>query len=96
MFKGLFLLSGYLLLLIMQSDRQLELLRFILTRIARILISFKMNSCFGELGYTGSAYILRRIMSMSPDSGLVNVASTREVLFQTSYWDYKKKQQKNA
>ncbi|HAE32149.1 MAG TPA: hypothetical protein DCF89_13610 [Flavobacteriales bacterium] len=30
-------------------------------------------------------------MSMSPDSGLVNVASTREVLFQTSYWDYKKK-----
>ena len=33
----------------------------------------------------------RRIMSMSPDSGLVNVASTREVLFQTSYWDYKKK-----
>ena len=36
----------------------------------------------------------KKVMAMAPDSCVVNVAATREVLFETSYWAYKKKSTK--
>ena len=36
----------------------------------------------------------KKVMAMSPDSCVVNVAATREVLFETSYWSYKNRSTK--
>ncbi|MAR67433.1 MAG: hypothetical protein CL833_09310 [Crocinitomicaceae bacterium] len=92
MFKGLFLLSGYLLLLINAVGQTTGVIEVYSDKDSSYSYFVQNEQLFFESWDTLAQPIFwRRIMSMSPDSGLVNVASTREVLFQTSYWDYKKK-----
>ena len=92
MFKGLFLLSGYLLLLINAVGQTTGVIEVYSDKDSSYSYFVQNEQLFFESWDTLAQPIFwRRIMSMSPDSGLVNVASTREVLFQTSSWDYKKK-----
>lgn len=92
MFKGLFLLSGYLLLQINAVGQTTGVIEVYSDKDSSYSYFVQNEQLFFESWDTLAQPIFwRRIMSMSPDSGLVNVASTREVLFQTSYWDYKKK-----
>ncbi len=92
MFKGLFLLSGYLLLLINAVGQTTGVIEVYSDKDSSYSYFVQNEQLFFESWDTLAQPIFwRRIMSMSPDSGLVNVASTREVLFQTSHWDYKKK-----
>ena len=92
MLKGLFLLSGYLLLQINAVGQTTGVIEVYSDKDSSYSYFVQNEQLFFESWDTLAQPIFwRRIMSMSPDSGLVNVASTREVLFQTSYWDYKKK-----
>jgi len=86
------LLSGYLLLLINAVGQTTGVIEVYSDKDSSYSYFVQNEQLFFESWDTLAQPIFwRRIMSMSPDSGLVNVASTREVLFQTSYWDYKKK-----
>ena len=86
------MLSGYLLLLINAVGQTTGVIEVYSDKDSSYSYFVQNEQLFFESWDTLAQPIFwRRIMSMSPDSGLVNVASTREVLFQTSYWDYKKK-----
>ena len=86
------MLSGYLLLLINAVGQTTGVIEVYSDKDSSYTYFVQNEQLFSESWDTlAQAIFWRRIMSMSPDSGLVNVASTREVLFQTSYWDYKKK-----